>query len=134
MNDKKGNSNTKTQMKLNQKNLAMLPSSRSAIRKIYPLGYRVVVKIKKDGNQTEGGLYLPEGAKQNMQDSLLVEVLEVATAHDDDFDHATNVSGVPLGALVLIPKEAGVKIPWDETLRIVDTEDVLAVVSEISIT
>lgn len=109
------------------------PGPRAARRAIHPLGYRVVVRILKDHNQTEGGLYLPEGAKQNMQESLLVEVTEVATASDEDTDHETNVSGVPLGALVLIPKDAGTRVPWDENLRIVDTEDVLAVVTEISV-
>jgi chaperonin GroES len=104
------------------------------VRKISPLGFRVLVSIQKDSNQTEGGLYLPEGAKQNMQESLLAEVLEVASAIDDSTDEETNVSGIPLGALVLIPKNAGTKIPWDDTLRIVETKEVLAIVNEISVT
>ncbi|MCB9030715.1 MAG: co-chaperone GroES [Deltaproteobacteria bacterium] len=98
-----------------------------------PLGYRVVVKICKDNNLSEGGLYLPEGAKQGMSESLLAEVLEVASATDEDTDEEANVSGVPLGALVLIEKTVGVKIPWDDELRIVDTDDVLAIVSEVSL-
>jgi co-chaperonin GroES (HSP10) len=68
-----------------------------------------------------------------MQESILVQVTEVATATDEDTDHETNVSGVPLGALVLIPKGAGIKVPWDDNLRIVDTEDVLCVVTEESV-
>jgi co-chaperonin GroES (HSP10) len=106
---------------------------KAARRAIHPLGYRVVVRTLKDHNQTEGGLYLPEGAKETMQESLLVQVVEVATATDDDTDHETNVSGVPLGALVLIPKTAGIKVPWDDNLRVIDTEDVLAVVTEESV-
>jgi chaperonin GroES len=108
-------------------------SPKAARRAIHPLGYRVVVRILKEQNQTDGGLYLPEGAKENMQESLLVQVTEVATATDEDTDRETNVSGVPLGALVLIPKSAGVKVPWDDNLRIVDTEDVLCVVTEESV-
>lgn len=104
------------------------------IRKVSPLGMRVLVAIRKDPNQTDGGLYLPEGAKQNMQDSLLAEVLEVASAVDDSSEEETNISGVPLGALVLIPKQAGTKVPWDDNLRIVDTKEVLAIVNEIDIT
>lgn len=123
-------------MKLNT--LSSIPSAfdkspKAARRAIHPLGYRVVVRILKDQNQTEGGLYLPEGAKENMQESLLVQVTEVATATDEDTDRETNVSGVPLGALVLIPKSAGIKVPWDDNLRIVDTEDVLCVVTEESV-
>lgn len=123
-------------MKLNT--LSSIPSAfdkspKAARRAIHPLGYRVVVRILKDQNQTEGGLYLPEGAKENMQESLLVQVTEVATATDEDTDRETNVSGVPLGALVLIPKSAGIKVPWDDNLRIIDTEDVLCVVTEESV-
>lgn len=83
---------------------------------------------------TEAGLYLPEGAKQSMMESLLAEVIEVASASDVHSDEETNVSGVPLGAKVLIPKNAGVKIPWDDESRIVDTQDILAIVDEIVLT
>lgn len=100
------------------------------VRRINPLGYRVVVRIRKDSNVSDGGLYLPEGAKEAMNESLIGEVLEVASARDEETDEETNVSGVPLGALVLIPKKAGIKVPWDPDLRIVDTKDVLAIVTE----
>ncbi len=111
------------------------PPSRSMaskkIRKINPLGMRVVVKILSDQNMTEAGLYLPEGAKQAMMESLRAKVVEVARAEDEHDD--ANVSGIPLGEYVLIPKTAGVRVPWDDTLRIVDTKDVLAVIREISV-
>jgi len=111
------------------------PPSRSLgakkIRKINPLGMRVVVKILSDQNMTETGLYLPEGAKQAMMESLRAKVVEVARAEDEHDD--ANVSGIPLGEYVLIPKTAGVRVPWDDTLRIVDTKDVLAVIREISV-
>ena len=94
---------------------------------------RVVVAIKKEGNVTDAGLYLPEGAKQAMTESILAEVVEVASAMDDHSDEETNVSGVPLGALVLIRKDAGVRIPWDENLRVVETRDILCLVNEISL-
>lgn len=109
------------------------PTSSRKIRKISPLGFRVVVQLRKDSNVTETGLYLPEGAKQAMSESMVAEVIEVATASDDRTDEETNVSGVPLGALVLIRKDTGVKVPWDESLRIVETKDILALVSEISL-
>lgn len=105
-----------------------------AIRRVSPLGLRVLVRILGDTNVSDGGLYLPEGAKQAMSESLLAEVLEVASAVDHHTDEETNVSGVPLGAKVLIKKNSGVKVPWDEALRIVETVDVLAIVNEIEIT
>lgn len=104
------------------------------IRKISPLGMRVVVKIIRDYDMTEGGLYLPEGSKQSMAESLLAEVIEVASAMDEHSDEETNVSGIPLGAHVLIPKDGGVKIPWDEQLRIIESKYILALVNEMNIT
>lgn len=103
------------------------------MRRLSPLGMRVVVQIRKDTNVTDGGLYLPEGAKQSLAESLLAQVVEVASAIDHRTDEESNISGVPFGALVLIPKHSGVKIPWDEDLRIVETKEVLAVVSEVEI-
>lgn len=94
---------------------------------------RVVIRIRRDADRTETGLYLPEGAKQSMQDSLLGEVLEVASAVDHDTEEETNISGIPEGSLVLITKQAGVKIPWDDDLRIVETKDVLAIVNEVDV-
>jgi len=69
-----------------------------------------------------------------MSESVLCEVVEVASAVDAKTHEETNVSGVPLGAKVLIKKDVGIKVPWDEVLRIVDTQDVLGIVAEIEIT
>lgn len=102
------------------------------LRKISPLGFRVVVRIETNSDKTETGLYLPEGAKEKMSESILAQVTDVASAADED-DDLTNVSGIPLGARVLIKKDAGVKVPWDDTLRIIETQEVLAMVEEISI-
>jgi co-chaperonin GroES (HSP10) len=106
---------------------------RKHMRKISPLGMRVLVKLRPDTNVSEGGLYLPEGAKQAMSESLLAEVMEVAIAHDDRTEEEANISGVPLGSLVLIPKQAGIKVPWDQELRIIETKEILALVNEIDI-
>lgn len=104
------------------------------MRRVHPLGLRVLVRVKKDTNVSDGGLYLPEGAKEQMQESILAEVIEVASAVDSDSDEETNVSGIPLSATVLILKTAGIKVPWDDELRVVETREVLAIVDEISIT
>lgn len=100
------------------------------VRRIEPLGMRVVVSVIKNDEQSDGGLYLPEGAKDKMSESLLAEVIEVACAHDLDTNEETNVSGIPLGAKVLIPKDSGTRVPWDDRLRIVETFDILALISE----
>lgn len=101
------------------------------MRRISPLGFRIVVKIRNVDNVTDAGLYLPEGAKAAGQESLIAEVIEVASASDNQTDEETNISGVPLNSMVLIAKDAGVKVPWDDSLRIVDTKDVLGIVHEV---
>lgn len=103
------------------------------IRRINPLGMRVVIRILDQGNVTDGGLYLPEGAKKALDESLLGEVIEVASAVDHDTHEEANVSGVPLGATVLVSKNVGIKVPWDDTLRVIETKDVLAIVDEVHI-
>ena len=108
-------------------------SAARKIRKISPLGFRVVVSILNESDMTEGGLYLPEGSRQNMSESLLASVIEVASATDEDTDEEHNISGIPLGATVLIEKTAGVRVPWDERLRIVNSKDILALVEEVSL-
>ncbi len=112
--------------------LGPIPNSKR-IRKISPLGFRVVVRLEKDSNISEGGLYLPEGARQATEEAAVAKVVEVASAHEDDSDEVTNISGIPLHSTVLIPKSAGIKVPWDDSLRIVDTKEVLAIVDEISL-
>lgn len=94
---------------------------------------RVLVRLQRDNNVSDGGLYLPEGAKASQSESVLAEVLEVATAGDHGSEDEANISGVPLGATVLIPKDAGTKVPWDDNLRIIETKEVLAIVHEMSI-
>lgn len=103
------------------------------IRKVSPLGMRVVVKLVAEADTSDAGLYLPPGAKDAMAESMLAEVIEVASATDDRTSEETNISGIPLGSNVLIRKNSGVKVPWDESLRVVDTAEVLAVVTDIDI-
>jgi co-chaperonin GroES (HSP10) len=109
-------------------------SSSRPMRRLHPLGLRVVARIVKDSNVTDGGLYLPEGAKESAQESVLAQVIEVASAVDSRTEEETNISGIPLGAMVLIPKATGVRVPWDDSLRIIDTREILALVDEIRLT
>ncbi len=110
------------------------PAGGKPMRRLHPLGLRVVARVVKDANVTEGGLYLPEGAKESMQESVLAQVIEVASALDTRTEEETNISGIPLGSMVLIPKITGVKVPWDDSLRIIDTREILALVDEIRLT
>lgn len=109
------------------------PNTTRTIRNVSPLGMRVLVRVCQKEDVTDGGLYIPDSAKKNMAQSLIAEVLEVACAIDDSTDEETNVSGIPQGATVLIDKDSGTAVPWDDALRIVDSKDILALVDEIVI-
>lgn len=117
-------------------------------RHVQPLGPRVLVRVIKDPDRLDSGLFLPEGAKENAQQAVLGEVVEVARTmprvgldlddDDDDYDDddagldlGANVSGIPLGARVLFGKGRGIAVPWDESLRLVDVRYLLAIVDEI---
>ena len=102
-------------------------------RRISPLGMRVLVRVRKEVNKTESGLYLPQGSREAMQESLVAEVLEVASAIDDDTREEANISGIPDGSLILIPRNAGTRVPWDDDLRIVETKEVLALIHELNL-
>jgi chaperonin GroES len=99
-------------------------------RLILPLGLRVLVKVLKDDNRTDTGLYLPEGAKELHDEALYGEVIEVARDKPTTTEMAENVSGVPNNSRVLFRKSAGVRVPWDETLRLLDVKDILTTVEE----
>ena len=114
---------------------SMLPSQveapkRRLHRLILPLGYRVLVSILKEEDRTDAGLYLPAGAKEQHDEALFGEVIEVARDKPTTEEPAENVSGIPHGAKVLFRKDAGVKVPWDERLRLIDVKDILATVEE----
>lgn len=101
-------------------------------RLILPLGMRVLVQLIAMEERTDAGLYLPAGAKAAQDDALYGKVIEVARDRPTTDEATENVSGVPHGAHVLFRKEAGVRVPWDDRLRIIDVKDVLATVEEVS--
>ena len=100
-------------------------------RLILPLGMRVLVQIIRDEDRTDAGLYLPAGAKEAQDQALYGKVIEVARDRPTTDEATENVSGVPHGAHVLFRKEAGVRVPWDDRLRLIDVKDVLATVEEV---
>lgn len=101
-------------------------------RLIHPLGMRVLVRILAADERSASGLYLPATVTSKGTDALYGEVLDVARAKPEDEDDGDNVSGIPQGAFVLIRPDAGVRVPWDESLRLVDSKDVLATITEIA--
>jgi co-chaperonin GroES (HSP10) len=92
---------------------------------------RVLVQLVHDDDRTDAGLYLPQGAKELQDDAQYGKVIEVARDRPTTDEATENVSGVPHGAFVLFRKDAGVRVPWDDRLRIIDVKDVLATVEEV---
>ena len=103
------------------------------IRRVHPFGMRVLVCVQGPSSVTDGGIYIPETAKNTLSESILAEVIEVASATDDHSHEEMNISGIPLGATVLIEKMAGIKVPWDDRIRIVESKDILGIVHEVSL-
>ena len=103
------------------------------VRYIQPLGPRVLVRLVRLDERSDAGLYLPQGVKEKNAQALYGEVVEVARAEagDEDKSLGANVSGVPLGAYVLFPKEDGLPVPWDDDLRLLAVKSVYAVVEEV---
>ena len=101
-------------------------------RLIMPLGMRILVQMIRDDDRTDAGLYLPASAKEASDEASYGTVIEVARDRVSTDDVAENVSGVPLGARVLFKKDAGVRVPWDDRLRVLDVKDVLATVEEMA--
>ena len=102
-------------------------------RLILPLGLRVLVEVIKVDERTDAGLYLPAGAKEAQDEALYGKVIEVARDRPTSDDVTENVSGVPHGAHVLFRKEAGVRVPWEERMRLIDVKDILATVEEVHV-
>jgi chaperonin GroES len=106
-------------------------SPRPPHRLILPLGMRVLVKVMPEEARTDTGLYLPEGAKEKHNEALYGLVIEVARDKPTSEEPAENVSGIPNNSRVLFRKEAGVRVPWDDQLRLLDVKDILATVEEL---
>lgn len=93
---------------------------------IKPLGQRVLVKrIEDDENKSEGGIYLPDTAKEKPQEA---EVLALGTGKDDEGNDVEFT--VSIGDKVLISKYGGteVKIDGDECL-ILNEGDILGIIA-----
>ena len=102
-----------------------------------PGGYVAAIRAGQLGLKTAvvemykqpGGTCLHWGCIPTKAMLHTAEVLET-TRHAATF--GVNVAGVPEGARVLFDKDAGTTVPWDESLRLLETKDVLATIDEIA--
>lgn len=93
--------------------------------KIKPLGDRVLVKPAEAGEETKGGIIIPDTAKEKPQEGTVVAV---GTGRLDD-DGKVIPFNVKKGDRVLLPKYGGTEVKIDdEEYQIVREEDILGVI------
>ncbi len=93
--------------------------------KIKPLGDRVLVKPAVAGEETKGGIIIPDTAKEKPQEGVVVEV---GTGKLDDNGKVVPFN-VKKGDKVLLPKYGGTEVKIDDVeYQIVREDDILGVI------
>ena len=89
---------------------------------IRPLGDKLVIKVIEDTEQTSGGIFIPDSAKEKPQKGEVVAVGPGKTLDDGKKEEME----VKVGEKVLFAKYAGTDVKMgDETFKIMSVKDVL---------
>ena len=92
---------------------------------IRPLGDKIVIKVIEDAEQTSGGIFIPDSAKEKSQRG---EVVAVGSGKNNDKGEKDPME-VKVGEIVLFAKYAGTDVKVaDETLKILSVSDVLGII------
>jgi chaperonin GroES len=90
-----------------------------------PLGDRIVIKVIEDTEQTSGGIFIPDSAKEKPQKG---EVVAVGQGKLNDKGEREPMD-VKTGDIVLYAKYAGTDIKMDGTeYKILSVKDALAII------
>ena len=93
---------------------------------IKPLADRVVIKVIDDVQQTSGGIFIPDSAKEKPQKG---EVVAVGTGKTNDKGEKEPME-VKVGDVVLFAKYSGTDVKVDDVeYKIVSIKDCLAILS-----
>lgn len=95
-----------------------------AVKKIKPLGARIVVK-REEAKTTQGGILLPESAQKKPKSG---KVIAVGPGKTDEKGHLVALD-VKVGDQILFSSYAGTEYKTDEDYLILSEEDVLAIVN-----
>lgn len=91
---------------------------------IRPLGDRIVIQVIEDTEQTSGGIFIPDSAKEKPQKG---EVVAVGTGKTLDSGEKEPME-VKVGDVVLFAKYAGTDIKIDNVeYKIISVKDALAI-------
>lgn len=92
---------------------------------IRPLGDKIVIRVIEDAEQTSGGIFIPDSAKEKSQKG---EVIAVGAGKTNDKGEREPMD-VKVGEIVLFAKYAGTDVKVsDEILKIMSVSDVLGVI------
>jgi len=92
---------------------------------IRPLSDKIVVKVLEDADQTSGGIFIPDSAKEKSQKG---EVIAVGPGKILDSGEREAME-VKVGNKVLFAKYAGTDVKLnDEILKILSEKDVLGII------
>ena len=90
-----------------------------------PLGDRIVIKVIEDTEQTSGGIFIPDSAKEKPQKG---EVVAVGLGKTNEKGEREPMD-VKVGDTVLYAKYAGTDIKMDGTeYKILSIKDALAII------
>ena len=90
-----------------------------------PLQDRIVIKVIEDTEQTSGGIFIPDSAKEKPQKGEVVAVGEGKTNEKGEKEPM----GVNVGDIVLYAKYAGTEIKMDGVeYKILSIKDALAII------
>lgn len=90
-----------------------------------PLGDRIVIKVIEDTEQTSGGIFIPDSAKEKPQKG---EVIAVGAGKVNDKGEREPMD-VKAGDTILYAKYAGTDIKIDGTeYKILSVKDALAII------
>ena len=90
-----------------------------------PLQDRIVIKVIEDTEQTSGGIFIPDSAKEKPQKGEVVAVGEGKILDNGNREPM----GVKTGNVVLFAKYSGSDVKVDnETFKILSVKDVLGII------
>ena len=93
--------------------------------KIRPIGDRIVIKVIEDTAQTEGGIFIPDSAKEKPQKG---EVVAVGSGKTNDKGEKEPME-VKVGDIVLFAKYSGTDVKVEDTeYKIISIKDALAII------
>ncbi len=92
---------------------------------IKPLADRIVIKVIDDAQQTSGGIFIPDSAKEKPQKGEVVAVGEGKTNDKGEKEPME----VKVGDVVLFAKYSGTDVKVDDVeYKIISIKDALAVI------